>query len=73
MLACLMASRACDATAMPWPATDPASALQVACEALASNDLGAVVEACGSAVPFLVGSLRDWGLSGALALQCTAS
>ena len=73
MLACPMASYALDATAISWLSTDPANAIQAACEALASNDLGAVVEACASAVPFLGGWLREWCLSGALALQCTAS
>ena len=59
------------ASAMSWLSTYPTSEFQAACEALASNGLGAIVEACGSAVPYLVGSLRDWGFSGALALECT--
>ena len=32
---------------------------------LACKDLGSVVEACDSAVPFLVGSLWEWAAAGA--------
>ena len=34
--------------------------MQAVYEKLASNDLGSIVEACDSAVPFLAGLLRDW-------------
>ena len=32
---------------------------------LACNDLGSIVEACDSAVPFLIGALREWADAGA--------
>ena len=43
---------------------------------LARNDLGSIVEACDSALPFLVGLLQDWADAGAPAMHvrlCTAS
>lgn len=43
---------------------------QAACQRLAHSELGSIVEACGSAVPFLAGSLCAWADKGALALQC---
>ena len=40
-------------------------ASQTACQRLVFCGLGSIVEACDSAVPFLVGSLRAWADSGA--------
>ena len=53
--------------------TDLTTASQRVCHLLAANNLGCIVEACDSTVPFLVGSLQDWADAGALVLQCTGS
>ena len=49
-----------------------AIALQVALQKLAVIGMGSIVEACDSAVPFLVGSLQHWADVGALGSSCTA-
>lgn len=62
--------RACFSAALTTACTRGQALRAVA--ALARNDLGSVVEACDSAVPFLVGSLREWADAGAhvISAQC---
>lgn len=43
---------------------DLAHALQEVYLSLAMDDLGSILEACDSAVPFLVGLLQDWADKG---------
>ena len=60
-----------DCTTWSCPAECAESCVaQAACQRLAHVELGGIVEACGSAVPFLAGSLCAWADRGALALSC---
>ena len=70
---CIMACRHWHAAVRArFGATKLVCALQNLCHCLAKHDLGAVVDACDSAVPFLVGCLQDCIDAGALAWRCTA-
>ena len=46
-----------------------ATAPQGVCHHLAQREMGSLVEACSSAVPFFVEWLRDWADTGALVLH----